>query len=276
MSCKTEAGAASEPGRAGQGRVVLLPRRPLTSTGLGLRRAGSRGASTPSQARSASASAPWGCESSTMRRGVSCCEKPGSSWLLPPRSMQDATGCEPSWALRRSRIAQPSRASRRRHLAARRLARATLPPRAVTGETAGGGGRSGTGSRRGGDRDRPAAGTAAGSELRRPLGLGAAPPARPLRRAQDRQRASCLPSAELARGTRRDLAHTEGRGAAEVRGFGPGSVRAVPSRSPFHQRYKTASCSGSGADRAPHTIGYVLSWTSQESEIRLISLCLYN
>lgn len=207
MSCKTEAGAASEPGRAGQGRVVLPPRRALTSTGLGLLRAGGCEASTPSQARSASASAPpWGCESSTMRRGVSCCEKPGSSWLLPPRSMQDATGCEPSRALRRSRIAQPSRTSRCRHLAARRLARATLPPRAVTGETRG---RGGTGTQQDGDRDRPGAGTAAGCEVHRPLGLSA--------RAQERQRASRLPSAELARGTRRDLAHTEGRGAAEVR-----------------------------------------------------------
>lgn len=93
MSCKTEAGAASEPGRTGQGRVVPPPRLALTSTGLGLRRATSWRAGTPSQARSASASAPWGCESSTMSRGVFCCEKPGSSWLLPPRSMQGARGC---------------------------------------------------------------------------------------------------------------------------------------------------------------------------------------
>lgn len=201
MSCKTEEGAASEPGWAGQGRVVLPPRRALTSTGLGLRRAGSRRASTPSQARSASASAPWGCESSTMRRGVSCCEKPGSSWLLPPRSMQDATGREPGRALRRPRLAQPSRTSRRRHLAARRLA-----PRCYRGDAGGARapGPGGTGT-----------GTAPQRERRR-AGSRAARSASPRELRRDKEPRVFHPRSSL-RGECCDLAHMAGHRTAEIR-----------------------------------------------------------
>lgn len=77
----------AEPSRAGP---------PLTSTGLGLLRTGSRRASTPRQACSASSSGPTlsGCESATIRQGVPRCERPGSGWL-PPGSMRGAAGAQP-------------------------------------------------------------------------------------------------------------------------------------------------------------------------------------
>lgn len=92
ISCKTGARVASGPGRAEPSRAGP----PLTSTGLGLLRTGSRRASTPRQACSASSSGPTlsGCESATIRQGVPRCERPGSGWL-PPGSMRGAAGAQP-------------------------------------------------------------------------------------------------------------------------------------------------------------------------------------
>lgn len=259
ISCKTVARAGSGPGQ-GWARAGPPPRRALTNTGLGLRRAGSLRVSTPRKTCSASSSAPAlsGCESSTIRRGVPCCEKPVSSGL-PPRSMQGSAvvrtrgGAQP----RPYAPHPPPGPPRRSTLPAAAILqradwlRATLPPRAaVTRETPARAPPGGSRAPRGVPGPRGAA-ARRDRALHRPRtgnggGLGAAP----LPRLLQRRESSTRPLREKPGGRGRTRAlrpGASGRAAAALRlpaarrrgeglprqgrGFG-----AVPHRPPFTSR----------------------------------------
>lgn len=156
-----------------------------------------------------------------------CCENPGSSWLLPPRSEQDGAGCGAGPGPRPPARPPPNPAALpaaailpRADWCARPVRPAPFPGRRRGGERSGGVG---------------------------PRAPGAPPPARPRRQGSGDTKPRAFRPRSSLEGERIDLSHVAGQGPAEVRtGKCPRGALLIP----FLLRYKTAPCSGSCTDRA--------------------------